>query len=136
MSYRFSIIEQGGPSNDARRVTWHDPRVASHFIEEAEVVGIESHRDKLISYLVEAQSNCIVISTVGIGGVCKTTLVKKVYENEVVVAHFDCCAWITVSQSYQSEELLRNMIRQFYNSRKEHVPVDIDTMRETPLMSN
>ena len=105
-------------------------------IQEAEVVGIESHRDKLISYLVEAQSNCIVISTVGIGGVCKTTLVKKVYENEVVVAHFDCRAWITVSQSYQSEELLRNMIRQFYNSRKEHVPVDIDTMRETPLMSN
>ena len=26
------------------------------------------------------------------------------------------------------------MIRQFYNSRKEHVPVDLKTMRETPLM--
>ena len=89
-SYRFNTIEQGGPSNDARSVTWHDPRVASLFIEEAEVVGIESHRDKLISYLVEEQSNRIVISTVGIGGVGKTTLVKKVYENEVVVAHFDC----------------------------------------------
>ena len=133
-SYRFNTIEQGGPSNDARSVTWHDPRVASLFIEEAEVVGIESHRDKLISYLVEEQSNRIVISTVGIGGVGKTTLVKKVYENEVVVAHFDCRAWITVSKSYQSEELLRNMIKQFYKSRKELVPVEIDTMKETPLM--
>ncbi|XP_050246206.1 disease resistance protein RPM1-like [Quercus robur] len=34
----------------------------------------------------------------------------------------------------QSEELLRNMIKQFYKSRKELVPVEIDTMKETPLM--
>ena len=25
ISYRFNTIEQGGPSNDARSVTWHDP---------------------------------------------------------------------------------------------------------------
>ncbi|KAM4092090.1 hypothetical protein ACB094_06G010900 [Castanea mollissima] len=134
VSYHFNTIEQGGPSNNARSVTWHDPRMAALLIEEAEVVGIESHRDKLINWLVEGPLNRMVISTVGIGGVGKTTLVKKVYENDEVATHFDCHAWITVSQSYKIEEILRNMIKQFYKARKESIPVEIDTMEQITLM--
>ena len=95
--YRFDTIEQGELSNGAIHDTWHDPRVASLFIEEVEVVGIEYHRDKLINWLVERPSSHTVISVVGIGGVGKTTLVKKVCDNENVVEHFDCSVWITVS---------------------------------------
>uniref|UniRef100_A0A2N9I5P1 NB-ARC domain-containing protein n=1 Tax=Fagus sylvatica TaxID=28930 RepID=A0A2N9I5P1_FAGSY len=134
VTYRFNPTEQGGPSSGARNDTWHDPRVAALFIEEADVVGIDSPRDKLINWLVEGPSNHMVISVVGIGGLGKTTLVKKVYENDKVVAHFDSRAWITVSQSYKTEELLRDMIKQFYKARKESVPGDIDTMKETQLM--
>ena len=28
--------------------TWHDPRLVAHFIGEAEVVGIEDSRDKVM----------------------------------------------------------------------------------------
>ncbi|XP_030928648.1 disease resistance protein RPM1-like [Quercus lobata] len=136
VSYHFNTIEQGGPSNNARSVTWHDPRMAALFIEEAEVVGIESHRNRLINWLVEGPLNRMVISTVGIGGVGKTTLIKKVYENDKVATHFDCHAWITVSQSYKTEELLRNMIKQFYKARKESIPVEIDAMEQTTLMEH
>ena len=108
--------------------------MAAFLIEEAEVVGIESHRDKLINWLVERPLNCMVISTIGIGGVGKTTLVKKVYENDKVAKQFDCRAWITVSQSYKTEELLRNMIKQFYKARKETILVEIDTMEQATLM--
>ncbi|XP_075664859.1 disease resistance protein RPM1-like [Castanea sativa] len=132
--YGFNTIEQGGSTSDARRDTWHDPRVESLFIGEAELVGIESHRDELIGQLVHGPSNRLVISVVGIGGLGKTTLVKKVYDNEKVVAHFDCTAWITVSQSYKMEELLRKMIKQFYEARKEYAPRRIDTMEETDLI--
>jgi predicted ATP-dependent serine protease len=52
------------------------------FIEEDKVVGIESTRDELISWLVGGVSKHSVISVVGIGGIGKTTLTKKVYENE------------------------------------------------------
>ncbi|KAK4575633.1 hypothetical protein RGQ29_026552 [Quercus rubra] len=134
VNYRFNTIEQGGLSNNARSVTWYDPRVASLFIEEAEVVGIESHRDKLINWLVEGPSNRTMISVVGIGGVGKTTLVKKVYENKKVVAHFNCHAWITVSQSYKKEDLFRDMIKQFYKAKKEFAPKEIDKMEEINLI--
>ncbi|GMY30861.1 disease resistance protein RPM1-like [Fagus crenata] len=132
--YGFNAIEQGRSSSDSRSDTWHDPRMASLFIEEAEVVGIESHREKLIKWLVEGSSNRLVFSVVGIGGLGKTTLVKKVYENDKVAAHFDSRAWITVSQSYKTEEILRDIIKQLYKARKESVPGDIDTMKETQLM--
>ncbi|GMP78453.1 hypothetical protein CsSME_00034375 [Camellia sinensis var. sinensis] len=46
------------------------------------------------------------------GGIGKTTLAKKVYDSQEVVAHFNCKAWITVSQSYKPEELLKTMIKQ------------------------
>ncbi|KAL4618524.1 hypothetical protein ACB092_06G016900 [Castanea dentata] len=134
VSYHFNNIEQRRPSNNARSVTWHDPRMAALLIEEAEVVGIESHRDKLINWLVEGPLNRMVISTVGIGGVGKTTLVKKVYENDEVKTHFDCHAWITVSQSYKMEEILRKLIKQFYKEREESIPVEIDTMEQITLM--
>ena len=135
--YGFNFLEQGGPSNDVRHDTWHDPRVASLFLEEAEVVGIESPKAELINWLVEGPFNRMVISVVGIGGLGKTTLVKKVYENEKVVAHFDCCVWITVSQSYKMEELLRHMIKQFYQASEESASTSIesiDTMKEIELI--
>ncbi|XP_075668902.1 disease resistance protein RPM1-like [Castanea sativa] len=133
--YCFNTIEQGEPSSDARSVAWSDPRVASLFIEEAEVLGIDSHKDKLINWLVKGPSNRTVISVVGIGGVGKTTLVKKVYDNEKLVAQFDCRAWITVSKSYKMEELFRDMIKQFYEARKEFAPKEIDTMEEIKLIT-
>ncbi|GMY30895.1 disease resistance protein RPM1-like [Fagus crenata] len=132
--YGFNAIEQGRSNSDSRSDTWHDPRMASLFIEEAEVVGIESHREKLIKWLVEGSSNRLVFSVVGIGGLGKTTLVKKVYENDKVAAHFDSRAWITVSQSYKTKEILRDIIKQLYKARKESIPGDIDTMKETQLM--
>ena len=132
--YGFNAIEQGSSSNDVVTDTWNDPRVASLFIEEAEVVGIESYRDELINWLIEGPSNCKVFSVVGIGGLGKTTLVKKVYDNNKVIPHFDCRAWITVSQSYKMDEILRDMIKQFYKARREFAPTEIDIMKVPSLI--
>jgi disease resistance protein RPM1 len=63
-------------------------------------VGIESTRDELVSWLMGGACKRSVISVVGMGGIGKTTLTKKVYENESVKGHFDCHVSITVSQSY------------------------------------
>nr|XP_023927826.1 disease resistance protein RPM1-like [Quercus suber] len=135
--FGFNNLGQGGLSNDARQPRcdlWNDPREASLFIADDELVGIEAPRDKLIQLLVNGPSNLMVISVVGIGGLGKTTLVKKVYENEQITLPFHCSAWITVSQSYKMEEILRKMIKDFYKARKGIPPREIDTMERTMLI--
>jgi disease resistance protein RPM1 len=131
--YGFSSSNQGS-SSSATNVTWHDPRVGSLFIGEDEVVGIESTRDELVSWLVGGVSKRSVISVVGMGGIGKTTLTKKVYENKSVKGHFDCRVWITVSQSYNVSKILMSMIKQIYQA-KETAPGQIDMTDEITLIS-
>jgi disease resistance protein RPM1 len=45
------------------------------------------------------------------GGVGKTTLVDHVYKT--VKLDFDAAAWVTVSKSYQGEDLLKRIAREF-----------------------
>ncbi|XBI34415.1 hypothetical protein VPH35_120226 [Triticum aestivum] len=47
------------------------------------------------------------------GGLGKTTLTMKVYEN---MKSYSCCAWITVSQSFVRMEFLKVMIKKLFGS--------------------
>ena len=132
-SYGFiSSFEHG--SGDTINVPWHDPGVISLFIEEAEIVGIESPMSELINWLVEGAQERTVISVVGMGGLGKTTLAKKVYDNKQIVERFVCRAWITVSQSFKMEMVLKNMIKKFYEAMKEPIPEGMDAMDEISLI--
>uniref|UniRef100_K7K3H9 Uncharacterized protein n=1 Tax=Glycine max TaxID=3847 RepID=K7K3H9_SOYBN len=80
--YQFQIqpsSEHGKRSHKGSQVVqWHDPRTASRYLEEAEVVGIEGPRDELIGWLVGVPAYRTVISVVGMGGLGKTTLVNRI----------------------------------------------------------
>ena len=119
--YPFEVIDQGSSSSTSKA---HDPRKDSLYLDDADIVGIEIPRDTLISWLVNDQPHRSVLSVVGMGGSGKTTLVKKVYDHQTVRGCFDCRAWISVSQSYNKEDLLRRMIKKFC----EITPKGVDSM--------
>ena len=78
---------------------------------------------------MEGPAERTVISVVGMGGLGKTTLAKKVFDK--VRTHFTLHAWITVSQSYTIEGLLRDMLLKFVEEEKR---VDHSSMDKKSLI--
>ena len=110
VSYGLRPFEQGSSSTTTKvEATAVDPQLGSLFVEEDELVGIDATSTKLIRNLVEGSSTRSVISLVGEGGIGKTTQAKKVYNDEAMKQYFECFAWITVSQSYTMEKVLKNL---------------------------
>ncbi|KAA8521225.1 hypothetical protein F0562_011938 [Nyssa sinensis] len=132
--YQFNISDQGSTSTTVANNPCYDHRRRDALLlEEAEVVGIDRHKKQLINWLVEDNPRFKVISVVGMGGSGKTTLVKKVYEDVQVKGHFQNHAWITVSQSFKIEELLKNLIRQLFEEIKQPLPQRVEAMDITEL---
>ncbi|KAM3681585.1 hypothetical protein ACJW31_12G008200 [Castanea mollissima] len=101
---------------------------SSLFVEEDELVAIKDKRQQLMMWLMDREQQQTVISILGMGGSGKTTLVANTYNSDAVKRHFDCYAWITVSQKYDVDDLLRSMIKEFYESKKETNPSDLSSM--------
>ncbi|XP_044451118.1 putative disease resistance RPP13-like protein 3 [Triticum aestivum] len=89
---------------------------ALHFTRDEDLVGINENKEILIRWLTSGgdgleQCSSKIITVWGMPGVGKTTLVAHVYS--VVKLDFDATAWVTVSESYRIEDLLKKIVAEF-----------------------
>ncbi|MED6199411.1 hypothetical protein PIB30_075754 [Stylosanthes scabra] len=80
-------------------------------VEEKEVVGLVNESNVVIQKLTESDPNLNVVSIIGMGGLGKTTLAKKVYNKDEVKGMFSCCAWSYVSNDYIIRDLLLSLLK-------------------------
>ncbi|XP_059639126.1 disease resistance protein RPM1-like [Cornus florida] len=137
ISHRFCLnsnISEGGSSSTTHAVNnnkLYDSQGDALLAPEAELVGIDKRKQELIHLLVDQADDSgvlKVVSVVGMGGLGKTTLVKKVYDDAAVKKHFESHAWLTVSESAKMVELLQDMIQQLFGEIEQSVPQGLREM--------
>ncbi|XP_027183159.1 disease resistance protein RPM1-like [Coffea eugenioides] len=131
----YGISAQASNSLSAlNNTTWRYSRDDALLVEEAKLVGIDQPKKRLISQLLRGDDYQLkVVSVVGMGGLGKTTLVKRVHEDPEVRRHFPVRAWVTVSQTCDFQSLLKDLIRQLHEEGQKPVPQSIESMTATEL---
>ncbi|GAU29583.1 hypothetical protein TSUD_153330 [Trifolium subterraneum] len=131
-----SSTEQGSSSTaiNPNATLLQNHRKAPFYMEEADVVGFEEPRNILIDWLVKGKDKLTVVSVVAMGGQGKTTLARNVFDSKEVMGHFSYRVWITVSQSYKIEELLRGMLKELCEQQNDSLPQKIHEMNKDSLV--
>ena len=103
---RYSTLASS--STNTGSITYLPVRVAPLFIDNVDIVGIKEPTKKLVSWALKPKQRLEVMFVVGMAGLGKTTLVRKVYEG--VKDNFDCRVWTTASKSKTKLDLLRTLL--------------------------
>nr|UBY07195.1 NBS-LRR disease resistance protein [Dasypyrum villosum] len=105
----------------------------SRSLDEEDLVGVDKNREKLEQWLAGDDLECSVISLLGMGGLGKTALAANVYKKER--EKFQCYAWVSISQTYSREDVLRNMIKEIFKDNasalSSTLAMDIMSLEET-----
>ncbi|XP_052205099.1 putative late blight resistance protein homolog R1A-10 isoform X7 [Diospyros lotus] len=104
------------------------PKASMPKWEEEEMVGFVEEVSIILKELVGERKQLEVISIVGMAGLGKTTLAKRVYNDPLVKYHFAIRGWAYVSQEYNKGDFLLCLLSSFCQDAN-----DIRQMSENEL---
>uniref|UniRef100_A0A0A8ZKJ1 Disease resistance protein RPM1 n=1 Tax=Arundo donax TaxID=35708 RepID=A0A0A8ZKJ1_ARUDO len=118
MKNRYGIsvgeIDSSNKSDHPNQLRLSD---SAYLTDNSEIVGNVQQIRKLTQWILEEKQDRTLIAIFGMGGLGKTTIASSTYKNQQIRRAFGCHAWITVSRTYQVEELLREIINQLIDQR-------------------
>ncbi|KAJ9183156.1 hypothetical protein P3X46_007059 [Hevea brasiliensis] len=87
-------------------------RITSQDYYEGDIVEVENDVKKIEKWILREDYKLLKIGIVGMGGLGKTTISKKIFNDTVVRDHFNQKIWVSVSSSFRMEVILRSILEQ------------------------
>ncbi|KAL4190235.1 hypothetical protein AMTRI_Chr07g23670 [Amborella trichopoda] len=115
-------IQEEASSSSAMSITRDYLQPIFSSVEDDSIVGVDQKNDP---HLKE-------ISILGMGGLGKTTLARRIYNGDTVKKHFDCHAWVTVSQSFTVKKIFATALDSLLKDNEE-VLKGVEGMEEREL---
>ena len=119
-SLDFNFINLNSYEDRSKRVASSRPgsRETSDALDESSLVGenIEEDTRNLVEMLTTMELlNCennkiLVFAIVGVGGIGKTTLAKKIFNHDLIQQEFTKKIWLSVNKDFNETELLRRAV--------------------------
>ncbi|WCJ24998.1 Disease resistance RPP13-like protein 4 [Euphorbia peplus] len=100
-----NVMSQIDPQNNQM------PRWSSPVYDHTQVVGLEDDTRKMKDWLFAADEGILSIGVVGMGGLGKTTIAQKVFNERAIEDRFERKMWVSVSQTFDEEQIMRSMLR-------------------------
>ncbi|CAN4080382.1 unnamed protein product [Withania somnifera] len=98
-------------------------------LEDDEVVGFDEEAQKVIKRLCEGSAESLeTIPVVGMPGLGKTTLARKIYNDSKLSYEFFSIIWVYVGQQYKIKDIFLNILKSFKKRIEEYLNEDVDTL--------
>ncbi|KAI3957583.1 hypothetical protein MKW92_027747 [Papaver armeniacum] len=110
VTYGIKELPDDKPSSSTATLRNQYPHV-----QDEDVTGLEEYTKTLLTELSKDEERLCVVSIVGVGGLGKTTLAKKIFKHDTVMRDFDCHAWCSISQQLNMRDVLLEIITKFMN---------------------
>nr|XP_045086588.1 disease resistance protein RPM1 isoform X2 [Aegilops tauschii subsp. strangulata] len=114
---RWVILINNGDTNNSNYIVKRAQDLAniSRSLDDEDLVGMDASGEKLEKWLESGGMERFVIALLGMGGLGKTTLAANIYKK--VRDKFQCHAWVSISQTYSREDVLRNIIKELFKDK-------------------
>jgi disease resistance protein RPM1 len=93
-----------GELERSNKLQHHNQPDSAYLTDSSEIVGNVDEIERLMQWLVEDKQDQTLIAIFGMGGLGKTIIASSVYKDKETRRKFDCHAWVTVSQTFETEE--------------------------------
>ncbi|KAI8007734.1 Disease resistance RPP13-like protein 4 [Camellia lanceoleosa] len=92
-------------------------RWTSQVYDQSGIMGLTEHTSRIKGWILANNEVLHRVRIVGMGGLGKTTIAQKIFNETHVIARFEKRIWVSISQTFSELDIMKSILRQISLNR-------------------